>query len=63
MTKFLLGFYTATVFFFLLLYFTKMPEYMTYDCRHLADYDDVPEHVIKACSRLEERDRIKWERI
>ena len=63
MIKFISGFLTATIFFSFLIYFAEIPQYMTYDCRHLSDYDDVPDHVIKACIKLEERDKLKWERV
>jgi len=63
MIKFIAGFFSATVVFLVLLYSVKMPEYITYDCARLEAYDNVPEHVVKACLKVEERETRKWLRV
>ena len=63
MIKFVSGFLFATVVYAVLLYSVKMPEYITYDCTKIDSYEDVPDHVIKACMRLKEREEKKWLRV
>lgn len=63
MLKFFIGFFTASLLFISFIYFSDVPDYITYDCQNLSDYDNVPDHVIKACIRLEEKEITRWQKL
>ena len=57
MAKFIFGFISASILFISLLFIIDVPDYITYDCLRLNEYNDVPEHVIKACSNSLENNK------